>query len=70
VLAWIKRFARQHGHWPSIREAMDGLDMRSTNGPRSTFQALEKKGYMRCGRKRTDSWELVGYKFELVSDRR
>ena len=66
VLQWVKRYARRRGRWPTMRETMEAFGMQSTNGAASTFRALEKKGFMKRGRGRYDSWELTGYRFILV----
>ena len=47
IYDFIADAIRDNGYPPTIREIMDGFDIASTNGVRTTLAALEKKGYIR-----------------------
>jgi repressor LexA len=47
IYDFIADAIRDNGYPPTIREIMDGFNIASTNGVRTTLAALEKKGYIR-----------------------
>jgi repressor LexA len=47
VLAFIRRFTREHGFPPTIREIGDAFEIASTNGVRYYLNLLEKGGHIR-----------------------
>ena len=51
ILAFIKRFRREHGSAPTIREIGEQFQISSTNGVRYYLNLLEKAGYIRRNRK-------------------
>ncbi|MBI1799375.1 MAG: transcriptional repressor LexA [Candidatus Eisenbacteria bacterium] len=51
ILGFIRRFAREHGFPPTIREIGVEFGISSTNGVRFYLKMLEKAGYLkRCGK--------------------
>ena len=46
VLAFYQAFGRDRGYGPTIREAMAGLGIASTNGVADHLVALTRKGYI------------------------
>ena len=51
ILAFIKRFRREHGSAPTIREIGEHFHISSTNGVRYYLNLLEKSGHIRRNRK-------------------
>lgn len=46
VLDFMRGYLADHGHAPTIREVMDGLGIKSSNGVLDHLKALERKGYL------------------------
>jgi repressor LexA len=47
ILGFIKRFARDNGYPPTIREIGEAFKIRSTNGVRYYLNRLEKSGHLK-----------------------
>lgn len=47
VLEFLRRFIRDHGYPPTIREIRDAFGLRSNRGVVDHLKALERKGYIR-----------------------
>jgi SOS-response transcriptional repressor LexA len=63
VLRFWYDFTKSHGRPPTIREAMEGLDLSSTNAVMTHVHPLEAKGLMERERKGLFCcWTLSGLK--------
>jgi repressor LexA len=47
ILAFLRRFIRDHGYPPTIREIRDAFGLKSNRGVVDHLKALERKGYIR-----------------------
>ena len=61
IYDFIAETIRSRGAPPTIREIMQGFDINSTNGVRTTLAALEKKGHIRRHARLSRGIELVDY---------
>lgn len=61
IYNFIAQAIRDNGYPPTIREIMEGFDIASTNGVRTTLAALEKKGYIRRRAMLSRGIELTDY---------
>ncbi len=61
IYDFIAQAIRANGYPPTIREIMEGFNIASTNGVRTTLAALEKKGYIRRRAMLSRGIELTDY---------
>ena len=47
VFEFVRRYAREHGYPPTIREIRDGFHLKSNRGVVDHLKALERKGYIK-----------------------
>jgi repressor LexA len=64
IFEFIKNMIRDKGRPPSIREVGGHFKIRSTNGVRVVFEALERKGYIHRDRYTSRGIELLKEAFE------
>lgn len=59
VLEYIRKYTRDKGYPPSVREICDGLQFQSTSTAHGYLQRLEKRGYIRRDAARPRAIELI-----------
>ena len=57
VLAFLREYVAEHGHFPTYKAMLAGLGYRSPNSIRQHLVALERKGYLT----QDDGWTLAGH---------
>ena len=64
IFEFIKNMIRSKGRPPSIREVGENFKIRSTNGVRAVYEALERKGYIKRDRYTSRGIELLKEAFD------
>lgn len=59
IYEYLLRYAGEHGYPPTIREIGEEFGISSTNGVRHYLTVLERKGYLRRGKKISRGLELL-----------
>lgn len=68
IYSFLAAMIRNKGYPPTIRDIMDRFEIASTNGVRSTLDALVRKGYIRRHAKISRGIELTDYVERVVAE--